>query len=74
MGDKSCSPTAAFRFAPPQRWEITLGCPPATSPVALGGRGEDAAVGRREPLALPDPLVMWLLTAQGRNGSWLTAR
>ncbi|KAJ7417096.1 hypothetical protein BTVI_33856 [Pitangus sulphuratus] len=30
--------------------------------------------GRREPLSLPGRLVMWLLTAQGRNGSWLTAR
>lgn len=70
------APQTPFASHPLGSREITPGCPrPPAPPVAVGtgGRGEDAAVGRREPLVLPGPPVMWLLTAQARNGSQFTA-
>lgn len=75
-GDKSRDPAAALRFAPPWSWEVTLGCPRPPAPWPWGPEAAARMLrqGRREPLALPGPPVMWLLTAQGRNGSRLTAR
>lgn len=76
-GDESYGPAAARSLAIPLELGDNPGVSPATSPVAAGAEEAVARMlrrGRREPPALPGSPVMWLLTAQGRNDSWLTAR